>query len=644
VIALALVAAAVAQAPSLDDLCEEDWRQRNRSAQALAAGGEIDVDFLLKIAAGKTDHVSEEDPPRDWNTAVGLGPDPSPLDKVLENPRWKLRTHHGRGTGIRHPRHPENFAAPWPTRTLAVWLIGARPVLDPRAVELCAHLVEQHAHARLGVQAAWSLVRLGDPARDALRLLLRRPETASSIAIALSAAGDKGCAELAAHLDGDDPVSRKAAVGELPEEWLRAHPEALGRVAEMFLHEEDELAARAGDTMWRMPGETLPLLRNALERGDVGARTRAVGMAFLFEEKAAPLLDALLALITDADPLVRQWAIRAAALAAGGNQSATRVAAALRPLLRAEDRADRAIAMAAFGDLGDAVTAADRSLLVAATQADDAAVQVAALRSLDRLEALREVPLPAARALAGMPWAHDVEARALAAHGAAALDDLEDWVWRTSGEWQRWMVRSACERLGPGAREGLQRWIDGDDPDTRAAGVRGMSGFRTARDEAIGDVRRLLEDEAAEVRGEAVRWLARLEPADDADLALLTKALVDRHEDVRDAAAAALRWRPLAPEFYREVLVPLLTSTPMTRRTEVAHLLLQAPVGDPGLTELLVGIVRESPGDDHAVRALGQVGAVTDAVRETLQQAYDRRLWDYRPVVVDALFDLHARR
>lgn len=573
-------ASALAQAPDLDVLFDRDWRARNRGASALAASATIDIERLLAIAEGKAPGAY----------AVEYVPD-----------------------------------GPWFTYVG----IGEDPELLCQVLDTPGELVATNTSSGVGAE-----LRLPEnfwvpwPTRVLAFWLLgtRREGGARALQVCMEALANRHQRQ----------VQRQAAwafvqLGEID----------LPRVREAL--RDEQIAGLIARELCSRGDAGCTELASHLDGDDDVARATALQYlprGWLREHLAIIERIALLFLHGDGD------------LARHAGTALRELRDAALPPLRDALRSDhprarqRAVAIALL--LEQAVSERDRAQLAAAARTDDRLVQLAAVRSLDRLEALGEVPLAVVRGLIEQPWlVRPRNLRMLAAHGTAGMPDLAYWLRRDDefdDKWQRTAALDACERLGSGTRPELERWLESREPRLRAAAVRGMSAFRTDRDEALDDVRRTLADRSAAVRAEAVRWLDRLEPGNDADLDTLLAALVEFHADVRGAAARTLGARGLSAAFVDGTLVPLLANTRFPRRAELIGLLEKGPVADTAVTAALIAIVREDPDDDAAVRALGRIGAVTDESRATLQDAYDRLIDDARGPVLRALHDLHRRR
>ncbi len=168
---------------------------------------------------------------------------------------------------------------------------------------------------------------------------------------------------------------------------------------------------------------------------------------------------------------------------------------------------------------------------------------------------------------------------------------------------------AAVERLapmaGPVALEAIVRALGDGDADVRRAAAEALKG----RDLAPADVPALastFERAGWEGRLSAVRAVARV-PGPEATAALASR-LVDADADVRRAALAALRDRPLGPEDVRPLVAPL-RSGGWEARAAAAELL--GRTGSPEAAEALRAALRgEGDGDVKAAigRALDALG------------------------------------
>jgi len=273
---------------------------------------------------------------------------------------------------------------------------------------------------------------------------------------------------------------------------------------------------QAADTLGGMGLDAVSALVEALGDEDVEVRKTAAIALGRVGWNAAEAVPSLVQMLGDEEAEVR----RAAALALGRIEAGGDVVSALVLALADGEEIVRLAAAQALGQLGPlAMEAAPALALVLEDEEEDEEVRVAAANALGAIGPDAEEGVSAL---------------------AEALKDESSPV-REAAAW-------ALGDIGPGATDAVPALIEvveseAEEQRVREAAVRALGRVRPRADDVVSVLVRLLEDEGEDwvIRGLAAEGLGRIGPEAMEAVPALIAALGAESDDVRGAAARALR-------------------------------------------------------------------------------------------------------
>ncbi len=557
-------------------------------------------------------------------------------------------------------------------------------------------LIETCRDPELGGQAVWALGLFGREGKDAVPVLANHVRHGPYRRIAAEALGKIGPAARAAvpalleMLKDPDPHARADATAAL----RQIRPPAAADIPELVedLGELDAYGkSPAFPILKRMGLAAVPALTDALKHEHKKVRCRAARLLGEFGPQAKAALPALRELLKDRnDPARRDAALAAWRIAADAD-------AAVPVLVEALGNEDWVVRSGAVQDLGEigpaakaAVPAIRRELrkkgfvvcfwgaaaLGKIGQADRETVQLlldllpvwplGEHNAAATLGALKRLGTPAVPAIREKLKANDAETRSLAAYvlgemGAAANDAVPDLVaaLKDPDRQVRSSAAAALRKLGPAPRAAVPSLAAmlKNEPGGRADAANALAAIGPEARPSLQTLTELLPNETdPHTRGCILRAVAAIDPQGDTAVPVLIRALRDREEGVRTAAAKALGSLGRAasdavPHLVealkgKEARCPrtyaveaLLRIDPSYGEVAVPYLIQQLDGGDPyrrmasaTLAEIgppaVPALVRALRDERHrrrvspwAARALGKMGAAALAAVPVLKQA-----------------------
>lgn len=333
-----LLSSVLAQEPDVALLQSSDWRERNRTTLALSRQTKPDVAALVRLLAA---------PPQGETAAAGLWggralvfQHPDPHQQVLAAAEFESvrqdATHAAYGLVL---KAASDLVIPFDSQDLAGWLLLQHAPKHPEVAELfTAFVPTTFAQAR-----AW--LHCGRPDEERIMALLGESASADAVAYALHDAGASYRAVLHKALLTGSPAARRAVFKLTDLELLDAEGVMPVAVAQFLTDSSESARQHAGHLLLQRPEAAAREL--ASQFGDRRAlQRRALAMACLLGEAAAPLTAAALSVVTHRDAVVRQRALTTLARAAlrqdvvgsallEGLRHAPRVPASLRPEIEA---------------------------------------------------------------------------------------------------------------------------------------------------------------------------------------------------------------------------------------------------------------------------------------------------------------------
>lgn len=470
------------------------------------------------------------------------------------------------------------------------------------------------------------------------------------------------------HWDKFDAAGKKTALPDLPKAWQFAEPELRWQATFLLGHAGPEavplLQAALNDpddetrtqALWALgimgpdAHAAFATVRDRLKDNSAAVRGTAIFAVRRIAAKPEEAVPALVALLADGDPEVRETASRT--VARFGKPAVGDV----RKQLQHDALDVRRLAVTTLGRIGpeaeDAVP--DLVALLRDTQgglqdeATDALASIGAPAIAALGQALKQRDDPALRKLAIL---------ALARVGKPAVPLLAG-VLSDPDASVRLQAVTALGRIGPDAVEAVILAFKDDDAEVRQEAARVLGSMDKNDKGVVPALIKAMRDPAPAVRGQASMALQALRPDAQAVLAELTPLLDDRNLDVRLAGIRFLgEFGPLAvsrlavllkdpePAIWREAsstlekvsapekvlfpaLVPLLTDENATTRQNAVNILWRC--GAPAVPHLLRALKDPAPTVRlAAVRSLDKGTADTKVIFPALVQA----LGDEHPAV-----------